>query len=157
MPDMLVRLYDLPEIPLAADLDHPEIIIRRALAPDLVPVTDWIRKTFGTGWAGECTVSFARQPLSCFIAIKNGEVVGFACHEATCRGFFGPTGVDPSCRGLGVGRRLLFACLHDMKNQGYAYAIIGGAGPVEFYEKTVGATIIEGSTPGIYRHMLKDI
>jgi hypothetical protein len=37
---------------------------------------------------------------------------------------------------------------------GYAYAIIGGAGPTAFYAKTVGAVAIEGSTPGIYRDPL---
>jgi hypothetical protein len=37
---------------------------------------------------------------------------------------------------------------------GYAYAIIGGAGPVDFYQKTVGAIEIEGSVPGIYRDRL---
>ncbi len=39
--------------------------------------------------------------------------------------------------------------------KGYAYAVIGWAGPTEFYEKTVGATIIEGSEPGIFRGPLK--
>ncbi len=38
--------------------------------------------------------------------------------------------------------------------EGYAYAIIGGAGPTEFYTKAVGAVAIEGSTPGIYRGVL---
>ncbi|HAL73643.1 MAG TPA: GNAT family N-acetyltransferase [Clostridiales bacterium] len=157
MPDMLVKLYDLPAAFPEEVFEKQNIVIRRALAPDLVPVTRWIEKTFGAGWAGECTVAFARQPISCFIAIRDGEVIGFACHEATCRGFFGPTGVDPSCRGLGIGRRLLLECLQDMKNNGYAYAIIGGAGPVEFYEKSVGATAIAGSIPGIYRDMLKNL
>jgi hypothetical protein len=35
------------------------------------------------------------------------------------------------------------------------YGIIGGVGPVEFYRKTVGAVKIEGSTPGIYRNILR--
>ncbi|MEK7784776.1 MAG: hypothetical protein AAB658_05015, partial [Chloroflexota bacterium] len=30
------------------------------------------------------------------------------------------------------------------------HAVIGWAGPVEFYAKTVGAVAIEGSEPGIY-------
>ena len=32
--------------------------------------------------------------------------------------------------------------------------IIGGVGPAEFYAKIVGATIIEDSTPGMYRGLL---
>jgi hypothetical protein len=48
------------------------------------------------------------------------------------------------------------ACLQAMRAEGYAYAIIGGVGPAEFYAKTVGAVEIEGSTPGIYRGQLKN-
>ena len=69
--------------------------------------------------------------------------------------FFGPTGVSDSMRGLGIGKILLVACLHAMKEQGYAYAIIGNPGPISFYAKTVNATIIEGSDPGIYRGMIE--
>jgi hypothetical protein len=41
-----------------------------------------------------------------------------------------------------------------MRDEGYAYAQIGWAGPTKFYEKIVGATIIEGSEPGGYRGKL---
>jgi len=37
-----------------------------------------------------------------------------------------------------------------MRAQGYAYAIIGGVGPQDFYAKTVGAVLIDGSSPGVY-------
>ena len=47
------------------------------------------------------------------------------------------------------------ACLRAMRESGYGYAIIGGAGPMKFYEKAVGATIIPDSKPGIYTDMLK--
>jgi len=38
---------------------------------------------------------------------------------------------------------------------GYAYGIIGGAGPTEFYERAVGATVILDSVPGIYADPIK--
>jgi len=39
-----------------------------------------------------------------------------------------------------------------MREHGYVYAIIGaGDGAREFYERTVGATVIEGSERGVYR------
>jgi len=42
-----------------------------------------------------------------------------------------------------------------MQNDGYGYAIIGWVDDaLGFYEKAVGATIIEGSKPGIYRRMI---
>jgi hypothetical protein len=49
---------------------------------------------------------------------------------------------------------LLLACLFEMKLQGYGYAIIGWAGPQEFYEKAVGAVAIPDSTPGIWKDWL---
>ena len=76
------------------------------------------------------------------------------CWDATAANFFGPTGVHPRARNKGVGKALLFACLEDMRAQGFAYAIIGGVGPAEFYAKAVGAVAIEGSAPGIYRGLL---
>jgi hypothetical protein len=38
---------------------------------------------------------------------------------------------------------------------GYVYGIIGGVGPIEFYEKTVGAVVVPDSDPGIYSDLLK--
>ena len=47
------------------------------------------------------------------------------------------------------------ACLQDMRTMGYAYAIAGAVGAGEFFRRVAGATEIEGSSPGIYRGMLK--
>ena len=44
--------------------------------------------------------------------------------------------------------------LWGLADLGYAYAIIGAAGPVEFYAKAVGATVIPDSSPGIYADLL---
>src|SRR5438132_13691681 len=38
---------------------------------------------------------------------------------------------------------LLFACLEDMRQQGFGYAIIGGVGPAAYYSKAVGAAPLE--------------
>jgi GNAT superfamily N-acetyltransferase len=153
--DMLVKLYDLPD-PRAtfAQLLKQGIEIRRALAPEKYKVVPWVRENFGEGWASETEIAFARQPISCFIAVKEGRIVGFACHDATCRNFFGPTGVAPQARKNGVGTGLLFACLDAMRQQGFGYAIVGGVGPTAYYSKTVGAITIEGSEPGVYRGLL---
>jgi GNAT superfamily N-acetyltransferase len=153
--DMLVKLYDLPSSAAAfARLRGLGIEIRRALAPEKHKVVAWVRENFSEGWASETEVAFARQPVSCFIAVKEGRVVGFACHDATCRNFFGPTGVAPDARNGGVGTGLLFACMEAMREQGFGYAIIGGVGPAEYYARTVCAMLIEGSEPGVYRGLL---
>jgi hypothetical protein len=153
--DMLVKLYALPDSRPSYDrLRQAGIVMRRALAPEKHKVTAWVRKTFSEAWASEAEVAFSRQPVSCFIAVQQKKIVGFACHDATCPNFFGPTGVEPKAQKGGIGKALLFACLEDMKHQGFGYAIIGGVGPAEFYAKAVGAVAIDGSEPGIYRGLL---
>ncbi|WMT76071.1 GNAT family N-acetyltransferase [Bradyrhizobium sp. Ash2021] len=153
--DMLVKLYALPDSRPAYDrLLKAGIVMRRALAPEKHKVTAWVRQAFSEAWASEAEVAFSRQPVSCFIAVQQKKIVGFACHDATCPNFFGPTGVDPKAQKSGIGKALLFACLEDMRQQGFGYAIIGGVGPAEFYSKAVGAVAIEGSEPGIYRGLL---
>ena len=153
--DMLVKLYDLPESRASFErLRQEGIQIRRVLAAEKHKVAAWVRENFAEGWASETEIAFGRQPISCFIAVKAGKIAGFACHDVTCRNFFGPTGVEPESRKNGVGTALLFACLEDMRQQGYGYAIIGGVGPAEYYAKAVGAVAIEGSDVGIYRGLL---
>ncbi len=157
MPDMLVRLYDLPALePCVAPLREEGVVIRHARAYEKDRVVAWVREMFSPNWASECEVAFGNHPVSCYVATENGEIVGFACYESTCKNFFGPTGVIIPARGRGIGRALLLACLHAMWMDGYAYAIIGGVGPKEFYAKAVGAIEIPDSTPGIYVDMLKE-
>lgn len=81
--------------------------------------------------------------------------MGFACYESTAKNFFGPTGTLESERGKGIGKVLLIKSLESLRELGYVYAIIGGVGPAEFYEKAVGAKIIDGSEISIYQHLLK--
>lgn len=156
MPDMLVKLYELPQAaPIMNKLAEAGIEIRRPIAPEKHLVVQWVREHFNEGWASETEVAFSNNPVSCCIAIEKGEMIGFACYEATAKNYFGPTGVDVSTRGKGVGTGLLIASMHALRELGYGYAIIGGAGPVEYYNKTVGAIPIENSVPGIYKGMLR--
>lgn len=156
--DMLVKLYDLPPSDaLYMSLEQQGIVIRRPLAAEKSIVLDWVKQHFGDGWASEVEVSFAYQPLACFVAIKEDKIIGFSVYDVAYRNFFGPTGVDEASRGFGIGKALLIKALEAMKNLGYAYAIIGGVGPAGFYEKAVGAILIEGSNPGIYEGILSHI
>lgn len=157
MADMLVKLYNLPDaIAQTYELEKRGITVRRALAPEKHIVLNWVEKNFTKPWVSECDVAFAHQPIGCFIAIEGKQIVGFTCYEATCKNFFGPTGVLDNQRGRGVGKVLLLRALNAMRDEGYAYAIIGGVGPVEFYERTVGAKLIDDSAPGIYRGLLSE-
>ena len=156
MTDMLVKLYALPPLEPALQASSAAgVTIRRAIAPEKGEVLKWVGEHFSTYWVSEVDVSFARLPISCFLAVKEGKLLGFGVYDATARGFFGPTGVDEAQRGMGLGGALLLACLHDMRTAGYGYAAIGGVGPAEFYTKVCGAQIIEDSTPGVYAGMLR--
>lgn len=155
MSDMLVSLLELPNIEqLYQSLNQQGIRIQRAMAPDKRRIVNWVREHFGDGFSGECDVAFSHHPISCFLAVKEKHILGFACYDSTFPDFFGPTAVLESQRGLGLGKALLIRSLEAMRDSGYAYAIIGGVGPVDFYKKCVGATLIPNSTPGIYRDLL---
>jgi len=155
MPDMIVRLYDLaPLEPALAAAAAAGVTVRAARVFEQPRVVEFVRAHFAV-WVSEVDAAFHRTPVSCIVAVRDGEVVGFAAYDVACRNFFGPTGVGEGARGKGVGRALLLAALHAQRAQGYAYAIIGGVGPAEYYVRTVGAQPIEGSTPGIYADVLR--
>jgi GNAT superfamily N-acetyltransferase len=141
--------------PVLSEMRAQGIVIRPAHSFEITPVREFIVKHFGHGWADEVIPCYTRQPISLYIAVRNGQMLGFGAYEATRRNFFGPTGVAESERGKGIGKALLLACLWGMREMGYAYGIIGGAGPVAFYEKTANATVIPDSVPGIYTDLLK--
>jgi hypothetical protein len=152
MPDLLVNLLKLPLPPL---LDQYGIVVRRAQPFEITPVRQFIENNFSVAWADEISVGFANKPVTVFIATRAGGVVGFAGYECTRKAFFGPTGVAETERGQGVGKTLLIAALWGLREIGYVYGIIGAAGPVDFYQATVGAIIIPDSEPGIYTDLLK--
>lgn len=147
---MLVKLYELREHQPPAGVD-----VRRALAAEKHRVIAWVRERFSEGWTSECEVAFARDPIACLVAVREARLIGFAVHDVTARGVFGPMGVEESERRRGTGAALLVAALETMRAQGHAYAIIGWVGPAEWYAKTVGAVVIPGSEPGLYKGLLR--
>jgi mycothiol synthase len=90
--------------------------------PDLMP---FISDNFGWDWyrhLQEYLIEYfgdsSRQV--CFLVARlHGRVVGF-CGQRRER--FGPFGVDPSARNLGIGRLLLFRCLAEMSARHFYYA-----------------------------------
>ena len=156
MPDMLVNLLLLPPVePALEELRAAGVIVRRAQPWELTQVREFVTENFKRAWADEISGGLVRQPVTVFVALRDGRLVGFAAYECTRRNFFGPTGVVEPERGRGVGRALLLAALGGLRELGYAYAVIGGVGPAEFYERAVGARLIPDSSPGIYRDPLR--
>lgn len=153
--DMLVRLYALPDPgPAMERVRERGVEIRRAFPPDRLRIVRWVEERFGPCGAGEAACCFKSAAPSMFIASRGGAIVGFACYNATAPDYLGPMMVLESERGKGVGKALLLRSLWAMREEGYGYAVIGCVGPAEFYERTVGATRIEGSSPGLYANML---
>lgn len=157
MHDMLVRLYNLPDAaPLCSRLAEQGITIRPCRPYEAHTLAEWVGRHFSARWVSEVRIAMSHVPAGCFIATREGRLLGFACCDATARGFVGPMGVAEYMRGAGVGRALLLAALGQMRALGYAYAVIGGVGPADFYRKAVGATDIENSTPGLYEDLLPE-
>ena len=154
MPDLLVNLLKLPT-PKTLELEQAGIVIRRVQPFEISPLRSFVKNNFSLAWADEVSVGFTNKPVSVHMATRDGVIVGFAAHECTRKAFFGPTGVVPAMRGNGIGTALLLASLWGLRELGYVYGVIGGAGPVEFYESAVGAFEIPDSDPGIYTDLLK--
>lgn len=171
MTDMLVKLYILPEVAsLSNTLNRKGFEIRRPHASEKHVLAEWVHQHFtDPSWAAGCEVALENRPVSCYIAVEKRQapilsrnpydlpdevLVGFACYDVASKGMFGPLGVHENYRRQGIGSALLLACLHAMKEEGYAYAVIGWVASEDFYANAVGATVIPNSEPGIFRGKL---
>jgi GNAT superfamily N-acetyltransferase len=156
MADRLVKLYTLPDLGSSIEtLGDKGIKIRRAMAFEKFQIVAWVQKTFGLSWASECDVAFSNHPISCYIATARNSVAAFACHDSTCKNFFGPLGVAEKFQRRGIGTALLLRCLYAMAENGYAYAIIGDSDKAaKFYSSIIETIKIDGSSPGIYSNRL---
>ncbi len=171
MADMLVKLYSLPD-PAAslAELKLKGIEIRKAYPDEKHVIADWVCKNIHPNWGKGCEAALEQRPVSLLIAYEKDSryvpsadryhlpaeiLLGFACYDVAAKGIFGPVGVREDRRGCGIGTGLLLASLQVMYQEGYAYAVIGWAGPTEWYARTAGATLIEDSEPGLFHGSLR--
>ena len=158
MADMLVKLYPLPTAPgLEEALREKGITIVKALAPDMSKSIAVTEENGHPGWADEIRVCFMNQPPSCWIAVKDKQVIGFGCYESTARGFFGPTLVADSARRQGIGKILLLKCMESLRDMGYAYAFIGwpAQNAIHLYEEATGGMMIPDDGYGVYSRMVR--
>jgi predicted N-acetyltransferase YhbS len=136
--DMLLNLtdYESPEISYGN--------IRRATKNDEEALNRFIDEEFSARWNESINkgLSEGEPPVNLALDSK-GNIVGFAAFNITKgNGYFGPMGVSIRKRNEGIGESLLHQTLDEMKLKGYKEIIIGGAGPIEFYERTCGANVI---------------
>lgn len=137
--DFLINLYDMGKKDVSDRLAKNGVVIVRAMSPDKHKVLAFMREYYSEGWASETDHGFSNNPISTYIAVKDGEIIGVSSFDATAKGYFGPIGVKPQLKGMGVGQGLLYATLDGMKENGYGYAIVGWmeAHAIGFYERCV--------------------
>jgi ribosomal protein S18 acetylase RimI-like enzyme len=155
MVDLLVKLYKLKDDwRFLIEQEKIGVTIRKPIGPEKHLIIDWVRDKFSDAWASETDIAISNSPKTCFVAITDNQIIGFACYDATALGYFGPIGVKGTCRGKGTGKALLLACLLEMKLKGYGYAIIP-TDHIDFYGKAVGAVEIPDTSPGIFKTWLR--
>lgn len=151
--DMIVNLTTLPNAPELAE----GIKIKRGFSGEKKQILEFIRENFQENWAGETEQALNQSPSHCFLAVEEGKILGFACYDATAKGFFGPIGIHSDARGKKIGEALLIRTLEAMREEGYGYGIIGWVNTAEvFYRKTVQAEYIPGGEPenSVYRNLI---
>lgn len=143
-----------PEAAAATVADsHPGVEIVRTATPDDATLA-WIDEEFGGAWSSE-----ARAGTN-VVAVRGGRPIGFATVDpqglrfrwlsGLARdpgvGVFGPFGVAPAERGAGLGGLLLRLALAELRERGYARALIpavGDEGLAGYYARAVGAHVAE--------------
>ena len=119
------------------------IVFERPRLDQREEVREWVRATFGDGWAHETDLGFEHDPVSVWIARAKGAVCGFAASNATGREYFGPTGVGPDFRLKGIGRVLVVKCMEDMQGDGRRVGWIPtGLARVRYYHNAAGARVM---------------
>lgn len=142
--DMLVNLTTLPPAPRLPG----NVKLKRIFPGDKTALLNFIEANFQENWKNEAEYALMQNPPACFVATENGRLLGFACYDASAKGFFGPIGVQSGERGRGIGTALLIHTLEAMRAAGYGYGIIGWVdGPEAFYEKIVHAWPVPDGSP----------
>ncbi len=118
--------------------------------PQNSEVREWIKTHFSLGWADEASQRHSSIPSRCFVAVQESPDSGFRLLRCHGRAFFGPTGVDETNVGKGIGKALLMHTLKAMYGGRIHLCHIGGVGPDKFYASCCGrATMIEGVISGM--------
>lgn len=141
--DMIVGLTNLPSYSLAEGLK-----MKRAFVGDKRTILNFVKENFETSWEYEVEHALMQEVSKYFIVTENGKLLGFACFDASSKGFFGPIGVLPEARGKGIGTALLLRTLEAMREYGYGYGIIDWvSGAENFYRKNIQAEYIKNGNP----------
>ncbi|MGM0845357.1 MAG: GNAT family N-acetyltransferase [Bacillota bacterium] len=121
-----------------------QALIERANKEHEATVLRFVEENFGGSWTETVHNGFLQKEIPIFLAWEDTKLIGFSSYDVFRgqKGIYGPMGVLKTERNNKVGSQLLHEALQDMKEKGYAYIVLGEAGPIEYYEKECRATLI---------------
>lgn len=130
-------------IELATWPESSEVEVRRAELHEFEALRDFLQNNFWPSWGAEVFSALQNTPPSAYLALRDGQIIGFAAYDANNRGtgWFGPMGVAGDERHSGIGSVLLRRCLDDIQKQGHETAVIPWVDALPFYQKCVGAKL----------------
>ncbi|WP_052869157.1 GNAT family N-acetyltransferase [Streptomyces niger] len=144
----------------ALGVDGRSLCVRRPETSEQLLLTDWIRETFGGGWASEVHRSFSRDPISSVIIVDQDRdlpakdrLLGFISYDTARLGMLSSIALAPSVRGhaLAVASTLIEQCLSEARDSGMPYAVLGGVSHRRQALRLMGSLwTIPGSCPGIF-------
>lgn len=137
-----------------------ELQVRRPEANEQLLLTEWIRDTFGGGWASEVHRSFSRDPISSVIVVDldkklpaKERLIGFIAYDTARLGMLSSIALVPAARGqdVFVALLLLEECLREAKASGMPYAVLGGVSRrLTALRGFDSLWTIPGSCPGVF-------
>jgi len=109
MADLLVKLYELPDVhPLVTALHAQGVEVRQPFPTEKHHLSTWVLRHFSESWAAGIELAVGTWPARCYIAVRRTrqqppgddpydlpteELLGFGCYDVSARGMFGPLGV----------------------------------------------------------------
>jgi mycothiol synthase len=129
--DLTSRSFDTREV--EATLAETGYTFKRIEESDRPSLDRYLSARWSSGWHFECLCALDADPATGHIALKDGEIVGFAVYDIARPGWFGPIGTNEELRGQGIGKVLLHRCYHDWQLQGRKVGEVAWIGPMYFY------------------------
>ncbi|MYS94144.1 MULTISPECIES: N-acetyl-D-glucosaminyl-tunicaminyl-uracil acyltransferase TunC [Streptomyces] len=155
------RTWTPSSTPTSLTVNGRDLWVRRPEASEELLIVDWLRETFGGGWASEIHRSFSRDPISSVIVVdRNKELppkdrlLGFLAYDTARLGMLSAIALVPETRGrdLSLATALIEECLREARASGMTYAVLGGVGNARLAALRTFSALwtIPGSCPGIF-------
>jgi mycothiol synthase len=135
-----IRLPDTSEL---RPIEEAGVTVRRGTIADVDALARHTAKEWSEVWARETQIALHQSPPSIFLALTDGEVIGFAAHGVTRATLFGPLATSATWRRIGVGAILTRLALADMAVHGARSGEIGwvNEAAIPFYSRCANARL----------------